>query len=465
MLPTSLAWIFASLLISSHAMANAASCAAIVSGTTPLHASYLSVDLTDKSGQTFFAVMTAKDGIKSNIDADSVREFVVPNSATIIENAGHFDPVVFGKILRLFRNGESDFVRLVDSLEGKTLNPVSILPALRSSLSSLKILRTGPDGDPKIPLNAQKIAPFFALASGSGVMVRLDANNYYLNQGYPKGNPEDPELLKTQVKKGRSFGASPGRKALDASDPVYLKGLKEYMDANPDATEFYTVMFDILIRSDASGLKNLSEDGQILMTDFIAVYTAEMTRYLMTGDLHQHAWMNDLAEVTMDAAYGTASGMVMREAEFVTGVPNDYFAPSKVSTSSGIGITRRDRQALQKRVSQALRETDQTAAAVEAIIGQRKDGDIIHGVMLFLNDEANQSVISKRGPELRDAVVEFLVSSRVHHAVITPKVKASLEKNPLPKPIARPPFDPSKAKSQSKTFQRFSTNKWSKKSA
>jgi hypothetical protein len=67
---------------------------------------------------------------------------------------------------------------------------------------------------------------------------------------------------------------------------------------------------EILTTLDTSGVKDLSDAGQTLMSDFVAVFTAEADRNIMTK-FSTHFWQNDLAEATWAASYVSKSGMAI----------------------------------------------------------------------------------------------------------------------------------------------------------
>jgi hypothetical protein len=214
------------------------------------------------------------------------------------------------------------------------------------------------------------------LANGSGTMVVLDDQNHFLNVGYAPGNfgkkndaLADVEWIQRDqdVRSGRSFGGAEEHRLLDASDAFYLRSLQKYLTSEPaEASKFYAALLQVILRSDPSGLKSLSPAGQAVATDFIAVYTAELDRHLMSN-LESHAWEWDLAEATISALYVAKTGMMYREVD----TDGDGEADSWVykrgealnfwdigpSGRSGIGVTKQGRHMLQERLTAYVRRT------------------------------------------------------------------------------------------------------------
>ena len=158
----------------------------------------------------------------------------------------------------------------------------------------------------------------------------------------------------------------------------FLKELELYLKTSQDTEKFYSAVLQILTQTDAGQLKATSESAQMVATDFIAIYTAELDRHLMTK-LTKHYWENDLAEVVFIAPFSSVSGKIMKEGKFQDGRLDEYWAKSKFvdprtgkpSNRSGIGITRGDRRALQKWISDfEVRNHPELIAEIEKIVGR-----------------------------------------------------------------------------------------------
>ena len=281
-----------------------------------------SIDLKQFEGKTFLEAMTEKnDGIKANLDEDFEDDYKVADWKMVSKALDGFDDKVVGKLLRSFSDGKKGLRELTESLEGKDFKPSNMVAKVRPEL--------GKEGD------VYALAQFLAMASGAGTLVNIDEQNYYYNYGYKSGENDD------DVKSGRSFGASPGHKANDASDVFYLTELGQYLDETSNPKSFYTTLLEVLTQCKTSGFagRKLSGLGKAVATDFVAIYTAESDRHIMVDlDPKNHPWKM-IAEVTFLAAYGTEAGKVMRNAKLEDGEPKAYWAKSKVSNRSGIVLT------------------------------------------------------------------------------------------------------------------------------
>jgi len=351
--------------------------------------------LQDFDGSPYLLVMLQDHGIKANLDADYATTYEVPSWTTVREGVQSFDAKVLRKIARSF-DSTTGMYHLASSLEGKAFTPESMVGLVSHAGSNR-------------PSDVYTVAEVLAMASGAGTLVTIDDHNYFYNYGYRSGAEAD------DVKSGRSFGASPGHPANDASDTFYLGELGKLLTGNPDPTAFYSTLVDTLTRSHVAGFAALPTLGQAVATDFLAIYTAESDRHIMS-ELGAHAWENDLAEVTFVSTWGTAVGKVMKDRHLVDGTPKDYWAMSPVSNRSGIGETRYDRRALQRAITSYERvHHPELVAAIEAITGHRTD--MFGAVMTYLNDSrflTDQAALRSLPTEaLRRAFVAFLVQVRV----------------------------------------------------
>ncbi len=233
--------------------------------------------------------------------------------------------------------------------------------------------------------------------TGSGVAIRIDAKNYIFNVGYHDASKSDATTLKNDVKSGRSYGIGPTEHESDPSDIAYLTELGNYFKSEPgNMDKFFHAILLATFNNDTSGWASLSQAGQIVATDFIAIYTAEAARHIMVKlDPRKHPWEVDLAAATFVSTFVTTTGQIMQnvtpDADTPTyrmkpGTPTQWWAKGQVG--SGIGETRQGRLALQKAI--AAYELSKSGhpdlvKAIVAITGTPKGNDVINDVFEYLS--------------------------------------------------------------------------------
>lgn len=214
------------------------------------------------------------------------------------------------------------------------------------------------------------LSTFYALVSGGGVAVKINDQNFAYNVNYGTGDVAQDEMT------GRSFGEAPGRLALDASDAHYLQMLEKYVRTSGDRVQdFYQSLLEILTNNDTSNFSRISNEGQAVASDFIAVYVAEQDRHLM-ANLQSHHWDQALLEVTLLGAFHAGqdkvavmyNGLLTSTTEKqITGCSTnakvqkaagmvDYWQFSKSTdpkscSRSGINVTNRDFRKLESKIS------------------------------------------------------------------------------------------------------------------
>lgn len=236
------------------------------------------IDLSDYTGQTYFSLMN--EVIKPSLDQYATEGFEVADGKTLVATLKKVDSKVSGKAIRSAGSIEK-LQKIGDALAGQTITFYDLPAALAAE---------------GVGSGRYDLATFIALASGGGVAININSKNTAYNVNYGTGEKENDERT------GRSFGEAPGRLALDASDKHYLEILEDYVRSEGENVEhFYRSILKILLNNDASDLKNVSEAGQAVASDFVAVYTAEQDRHLMSN-LERHPWDASLLEVTLLSA-------------------------------------------------------------------------------------------------------------------------------------------------------------------
>lgn len=238
------------------------------------------VDLSQYRGQTYFSVM--QDVVKPALDQYAVEGFRIAKGSKAVSSLSKVDSKVASKALKAA--GSEQNLKQVADLLAATGEPITFYnpPAALAEQG--------------IGAGRFDLTTYLALFSGGGVAVKINAHNTAYNVNYGTGESESDE------KTGRSFGEAPERLALDASDKHYLEILEKYVRGENESVEyFYKSILEVLLNSDTSKFKKISAEGQAVATDFLAVYTAEQNRHLMS-QLKTHPWDESLLEVTLLSA-------------------------------------------------------------------------------------------------------------------------------------------------------------------
>ena len=237
------------------------------------------VDLNDYKGQTYFSLMN--EVIKPSLDEYANEGFKVANGRTAVAALKKVDSKVSAKALSAAGSAEK-LKAVADAVSKKGNVTFYDLPAVL--------------GEEGVGAGRFDLSTYLALVSGGGVAVKINEENIAYNVNYGTGANDKDERT------GRSFGEAPGRMALDASDKHYLEILEHYVRTDGENTEFFfKSILEILLNSDAANFENISEEGQAVATDFLAVYTAEQDRHIM-ANLKSHPWDEALLEVTLLSA-------------------------------------------------------------------------------------------------------------------------------------------------------------------
>jgi hypothetical protein len=375
------------------------------------------IEIGKLKGNTWFKFMTLKPGGgKDALDADGAAKFKIANADRIKTAKGQVDPRVYRKFILGVRGGEA------------------ALPQLAARFQQDTTTRTLSDDLGKTGLVSDKygIAPFLSLASGAGVAIRIDADNVFYNIGYGTGAVLNDEMT------GRSFGHGPNHKALDASDAFYLDELEQYLKANPDSSNFYKALLKLLTNCDPSGYAALDGLGKTVATDFMAVYTAEADRHLMSN-LKMHPWENDLAEVTFISAYSVQSGLLYLSGKLQPGKLGGWWAKSATSNRSGIGETRHDRRALQSAIVAYERtKHPDLIQRIESLVGRRHDGDVFRALTEHLNNFHTPASLGAKADQIVDAYAALLQEMRKDAS----DIKAWVDAHPAAQHATQPASHP-----------------------
>ena len=252
------------------------------------------------------------------------------------------------------------------------------------------------------------------IAQKAGVAIRIDANNYIFNVGYNDGSggPDD-------VKSGRSYGVGPTNRQSDPSDEAYLTELAAYYQNEPNAMpDFFHALLLALFNcdtsgwnSDSAGFHALSQPGQIVATDFMAIYTAESDRHIMVKLAPKtHPWEIDLAAATLVSEFVAVTGKIMQGGKLKPGTIGEWWAKGKVG--SGIGETRKDRIKLQKKIADyEFKQHPDIVATVNGIVGVTKGDDVIQEIFEYLNSpKGPKNLNDPDGDKLMTALLTYMAN-------------------------------------------------------
>jgi hypothetical protein len=384
-------------------------------------------DIADHVGQTYLSFM--KSVIKPAMDELATEGYVMKGADAVKMTYNTSFKKVQGVVNK--SGGLENVKAIAEQLEGKVVT----LESLPTEIA--KIDRS---------VDRYRLATFLGLASGGGVVIRYHTNNYAYNIHYDT----------TEQKSGRSFGAGPTRLANDASDKAYLDDIEEYITQEKEnLPEFYYTLMQTLLNSDASNFVNVSKFGQTVLTDFLAVYTAEQARNLMDGDVHTH-WDAALLEVTLLASFHAGQEALKiyyfnpatEEVSFTDSVlkqapcevpevakqarMHDYWQFSrrvqdlKNCRRSGINITNREFRQLSKDITayMSIHHTKVLARLTSSMGLSGKVTNIYHELSKFLINDHTATDLADATQEITDAWVEFLTIVTEEAAAITAQIEA-----------------------------------------
>jgi hypothetical protein len=365
------------------------------------------IDLTTFSGKTFLqAVLEPNDGINAKTVADDATAVTISSTALIMADLATFNPKVANDLYFHFQNGQADFMSAAGHVAGQSLSPQQIQAAI------------GPFINPNGQLGAAKAAAanVILLTSGSGTVVELNADDYFYNVAYQSPNKSS----------GRNYAITSTRKLLDPSDTDYLIDVSNYLGtaSSQQITDFYTTMFKVLTSSDTSGMTSLSSQGQVTLTDFLAIYTAEMMRHQMFNlDVTNNPYEIDVAEVTLLGAYISASGMVMDGGKLISGNVKAY------SHNGSIGTHRSDFTKLAKLITAYENMKSHHKAMITSItnltpVKTKKNtsvvkGDIFRRVLVYLDQPQFESGVTSNAAAITTAMVQLENQIKTDQAAIT----------------------------------------------
>jgi hypothetical protein len=243
------------------------------------------LDFSDYKGWTFLNFV--REAVKPSLDEFATTGYKVADPDTVMAALENVSSKVRWKVMRALRarsdaQGEATLRALIEKLQGQTVTLYTLPDAIAAANRGV---------------DRYTLSTFIGLASCGGATIKFADNNYAYNIHYGTGKERKDNRT------GRSFGAGPTRKADDASDAAYLTALEKYVrSAGDNLNAFFSTLMRSLVNSDNTGFDTIEDEGQTVLTDFLAVFTAEQTRNLMDGKVWPH-WDAALLEVTLLSAF------------------------------------------------------------------------------------------------------------------------------------------------------------------
>lgn len=153
----------------------------------------------------------------------------------------------------------------------------------------------------------------------------------------------------------------------------------------------------------------MSQSGQIVATDFLAIYTAESDRHIMVNLVPKsHPWEVDLVAATFVSEFVSVTGKIMQGGELKTGTIGQWWA--KGTSGSGIGETRADRIKLQQKIADyEFKQHPDLVTTVNSVVGVTKGDDLIQESFEYLNSPTGpKNFNNSSGNQLMSAVLTYM---------------------------------------------------------
>lgn len=266
------------------------------------------------------------------------------------------------------------------------------------------------------------------LRNGGGLSVKLSEHNYNIHINFPN-----------QATGGRSYGWTDGQVG-DWSDAMYLDNLQKLVTAKDkqNLASFYSTVVKMLGACDSRDIENLSNQGQRVAANFLAIYTAEEFR-AMVPDPHKN-WDDALFEVTMLGAFHGGQSTITKYylgrfgatakeqgsgvyAKFKPGPSaaaakdksraelNDYwqFSADPTSKQSGVNVTRNDFEKMGEAITRYESRVAHSSSLdkVQDVVG--KSGNVIKSISRFFTEgkSKNPAQINALANNVSDLMMEI----------------------------------------------------------
>jgi hypothetical protein len=370
------------------------------------------ISIAASGGDTYLNAARTAGGLFAKVETDAATPVRIASGDAIAALIDQFDPTVAKNLYGEFTNGKADFKAIVSHAQGQSLLPQQVRTTLQPFITHLS------NASGATPALA-RVSDLSLLASYSGTLVVIDANNYFYNVAY-----QSPI-----VQSGRSYGVGQGRRLLDQSDAGYLRELDAYLKAASagEVSGFYRDIVQLLAQSSSGGLSGLTSAGQVVTTDFLTVYTAELIRHNMVGlNVAKDPWEIDIGEITFLTDYGAAVGQVMVNGHLVPGTADVYgkkaIGDTRLDfTKLARGITAFERSRHPDLIASIIQLTDIQDQALLNLVGD----DVFRRVFVYLNRPEYQAKLKATSGPLIDAIVALLSQVRMDGSQITTYLKSN----------------------------------------
>lgn len=377
------------------------------------------IKFSDFKGMTYLSFM--QEVVKPTLDEYATDGYVLKGKRDISKALSNVSSKVSRAAVSAAGSKEK-LLEIAEELDGQTTNLYE-LPDLIASV--------------KPGVNRFKLATFFGLVSCGGAIIEYAPGHIAYNIHYGTGENDKDDRT------GRSFGEGDARSADDASDKNYLKDLEEFgTEHSTSMDQFYKTLVSSLADSNPTGFTKISDHGKTLLTDFLAVYTAEQARNLMDGKISVH-WDAALLEVTLLEAFHAGQDEIKLfykdpytgEVSFTNTVYNQDTGCSETERSqrsarvydywqfsasndpshckrSGINITKREFRKLAEKIT--TYEKEHNPELVQSILEHIGSSSIakknvFYGISkFFINSNTEKSLGSRRSRDLASDFVAFL---------------------------------------------------------
>jgi len=395
------------------------------------------IDFSEYKGGTFLSFMQ-KIG-KPLLDDYAVNGYEVADTSTVINRLKQMDSKVqwqVGKALRTKSKDLKKLKKIVSKIEGQNANLYTLPNMIAAADRSV---------------DRYKLSTVIGLASCGGMIMKFYDNNFAYNIHYGTGSERKDKQT------GRSFAEGPSRNANDASDKNYLKDLEAYTKGYPDNIQaFYYTLFTVLTNNDTETYNLIEDHGQDLLTDFLAVYTAEQARNLMDNKVSLH-WDAALLEVTLLGAFHAGQDELKlfykdprdpKNLMFTDTVLNqgpgcsprdlsksrqanlyDYWQFSSSMNPehcrrSGINITKKEFRKLGSLISDYHRVKNPTLIKnIERHFSSRnRGGNVFYQLSKFLINDKTPKKLGKQSYKLAEDFTKFLLQVRKDANMVTQKI-------------------------------------------